>query len=252
MLLPDILEEIDYETLKSDTIALLKGFLDVEFLESDEAMLIIEALLYREMLLRARVNNSLRASYLFTATGSDLDNIVTGFKVIRLELESDEALRARALLSLNQFSTAGARGSYMYWAKSVSSDIKEVTVLTPTAGTVEIVYSSNIDYTLAIYEACNSDEVRPLCDTVVVTKSTVKTVDVALGIEILNGYDIILIRQSITEAFANLSLGIGDDLPLSKIYDTAHVEGVYRITSTLNFDIIANEREVIQPNIIFN
>jgi len=251
MLLPEIIEEIDYESLKKETLAYLKGFLTVEFLESDEVSLIIEAFLYREMLLRARINDSLRASYLFTATGADLDNITAGYKVTRLEGESDEALRDRALLSLNQFSTAGAKNSYIYWAKSVSSDIKEVKVISPTVGVVEIIYHSQKDYTNAIQTTCSGDDVRPLTDTVIVTKATVKIVDITLSIEILSGYDIITIRQAITEAFAALPIGIGDDLPLSKIYDTAHIEGVYRVT-TSSSDIIANEREVIQPNIIFN
>lgn len=251
MLLPNAIEEISYEKLKSETLTYLKNFFDVEFLESDEVSLIIEAFLYREMLLRARINESLRASYLFTAKGSDLDNIAAGYKVTRLENESDERLRERVLLSLNQFSTAGAKNSYIFWAKSVSSDIKEVKVISPSPGVVEIIYHSPVDRTQAILDACSADAVRPLTDSVIVTKAAIKPVDIALSIEVLSGYDIASVKAAIIDAFANLSLGIGSNLPLSKIYDTAHVEGVYKVT-TSSSDITANEREVIQPNIIFN
>jgi hypothetical protein len=83
-----------------------------------------------------------------------------------------------------------------------------------------------------------------------VTKATTLSPTITLGVEILSGYSIIDIRNSITTAFENLNLGTGEDLPLSKIYDTAHVMGVFRITTEAT-TIVANEREVIVPHIIF-
>lgn len=252
MLLPDSIEEIDYATLKAETLAHLSGFLEVAFLESDSVMLVVEAMLYREMLLRARINESLRASYLFTATGTNLDAVAYGYGAVRLEGEEDAPLRERCLLGFGRFSTAGAVQTYIYWAKSVHADIKEVQVLTPSAGVVEIVYLSATDRSGAILLACSSDAVRPLTDHVVVSRATIKAVSLSLGVEIQAGYDIVTTRARIVEAFASLALGVGDDLPLSKIYDTAHVEGVYKVTCTETADIIANEREVIQPMVIFN
>ncbi len=252
MELPDIIEEIEYEELKRETIESLYANLDIsnDFLESDSVMLVIEAFLYREMLLRARINASLRASYLYTATGRDLDNIAYGYGVTRLDTETDEALKTRCILSLTAHSTAGAKESYSYHAKSVSTAIKQVEILNPEAGVVEIVYLSETDFTTAIYSACNDESVRPLCDSIIVTKATTLSLTITLGVEILSGYSIIDIRNSITTAFGNLSLGIGEDLPLSKIYDTAHVLGVFRITTEAT-TIVANEREVIVPHIIF-
>ena len=255
MQLPDIIEEIDYETLQSDTLEFLKGLtvLETEFLESDPVMLVVESLLYREMLLRARINESLRASYLLTATGGNLDVIAYGYGVERLADESDERLRERCLLSLSRFSTAGAEDTYIYWAKTVSAQIKEATVLNPGAGAVEIVYHSDEDHTDAILATCSSDDVRPLSDQVSVTKATVKSKELYLTVELMDGYDIITVRNNITEAFGSLPLGIGDDLTLAQILHTAHVDGVYKVTETSeNGDRNANEREVIQPIIYFN
>jgi len=255
-LLPDIIEEISYDALKSDTLNYLstKTGLDVSFLESDQVMLIIEAFLYREMLMRARNNDIARASYLFTATGSDLDTKAYDYGVTRLEGESDDILRERCVLSLSRLSTAGARDTYIYWAKTVSSQIKEVNILTPAPGTVEIVYHADSDFTAEILEICSSDDVRPLTDQVLVTKANIVNTEITLSIEILEGYSIIDIRNNVTQAFASLSFGIGDDIPLSKILATAQdIAGVYKVTETSNNgDRIANEREVIQPIIHFN
>jgi len=253
-MLPNILEEIDYETLKRDTLTYLKPFIpDVSLLESDVAMLIIEALLYRDILLRARINASVRASYLFTATGEDLDAIAFGYGVNRLEGEGDEALRNRCVLSLYRFSTAGSRGSYVYWTKSVSSSIGEVTILTPTSGVVEIVYDADDDFSDAVFKACNDEAVRPLCDTVNVTRASRSITDIVLSITLLNGVSLILTRNTILQAFSSLKLGIGVDLPLSTIFSTASVTGIYKVViMNLSDDIVADDRTIIVPNIIFN
>ncbi|CUV65232.1 putative Baseplate J family protein [Sulfurovum sp. enrichment culture clone C5] len=252
MLVPKAIEEIDYDSLKNDIVEHLKEIRDIDivFLESDTFSLIVEAFIYREMLLRARINDALRASYIWTATSSDLDAIAALYGVSRLEDEEDDRLRERCILSLYAQSTAGSKKSYIFWTKSVSNNIKEVEILNPTAGVVEVVYHSDNDYTTEISNICSGDDVIPLCDTVIVTKATIVNANIELAIEILSDFNIIDIRNAIKESFGNLSLGIGADLPLSKIYDTAHVEGVYKVTTNA-IDVIANEREVIQPNIIF-
>jgi len=252
-MLPNIIEEIDYDTLKKDTLAYLKEFLpDVSFLESDVVMLIIEALLYRDILLRGRINASLRASYLYTATGSDLDTIAYGYGVSRLEGEDDEALRNRCVLGLSRFSTAGARDSYRYWAKSVSATIGEVVILSPEPGVVEVAYDADEDFDAAIFAQCNDENVRPLCDRVIVTKASRTVRDIVLSITLRDGADLIQTRNAIVVAFGALKLGIGADLPLSQIFSTASVNGIYKILITnLTDDIVADERTLIIPNIIF-
>ena len=248
------IEEIDYEALKSDTLAYLKPFIpDVTLLESDTAMLIIEALLYRDILLRARINASVRASYLFTAAGEDLDAIAFGYGVNRLEGEGDEALRNRCVLSLYRFSTAGSRGSYIYWTKSVSSSIGEVKILTPTSGVLEIVYDADTDFNADIEATCSDENVRPLCDTVIVNRASRSITDIILSISLHDGASLIPTRNTIVQAFSSLKLGIGVDLPLSTIFSTASVTGIYKVViMNLSDDIVADDRTIIVPNIIFN
>lgn len=74
--------------------------------------------------------------------------------------------------SMDAYSTAGARGGYIYWAKQVSSEITDVIAASPEAGVVKLYVLMN-DGTPAAEEmkarvlaACNADDVRPLTDHV--------------------------------------------------------------------------------------
>lgn len=85
---PKIIEELDFEKLLKDYEELFKSFFkeSVELLESDPFKAVLEALAYREMIIRARINESIKATYLHYASGSDLDNVVAnGYLITRLQ-----------------------------------------------------------------------------------------------------------------------------------------------------------------------
>lgn len=74
--------------------------------------------------------------------------------------------------SMDAYSTAGATGSYIYWAKQVSTEIKDVAAVSPTPGIVKL-YVLMDDGELAdeemkakVLAACSADERRPLTDWV--------------------------------------------------------------------------------------
>lgn len=76
--------------------------------------------------------------------------------------------------SMDAYSCAGARGSYIYFAKQVSTEIADVIANSPTPGVVKL-YVLMQDGTLATDEmksrvlaACSADNVRPLTDYVIV------------------------------------------------------------------------------------
>ena len=109
-----------------------------------------------------------------TATDSEFYNILR---------ESEDA-----------YSTAGPMGAYMYWSKSVSTDIKDVAAIMPKdpstgklmGGHVNI-YALMADGTIAsetikelILAACNDDKVRPLTDFVSVEDPGVVGYDITL------------------------------------------------------------------------
>lgn len=92
-----------------------------------------------------------------------------------------ELLRA----SMDSYSTAGARGAYIYFAKSVSTEIADVVANRPAAGEVAL-YALMDDGTIATTEvkaailaACDADERRPLTDDVSVGDPETVTYDIA-------------------------------------------------------------------------
>lgn len=87
---------------------------------------------------------------------------------------SDEEYYSLMRASQDAYSTAGAKGGYVYFAKRVSTEIEDVVANSPTAGEVNLYVIMN-DGSIAsegiksdVLAACNPDSVRPLTDHVVV------------------------------------------------------------------------------------
>ncbi len=86
----------------------------------------------------------------------------------------DDEFYEQLINSEDAWSSAGPKGAYKYFAKSVSTDIADVVVNSPDPGEVAI-YALMNDGTKAssavkalISAACNDNDVRPLTDTVIV------------------------------------------------------------------------------------
>lgn len=86
--------------------------------------------------------------------------------------------------SQDAYSTAGPMGGYIYFARSVSTEITDVVANSPAAGVVAI-YSLMRDGTIAeeeiknsVLAACNPDDVRPLTDLVTVGDPELVSYDV--------------------------------------------------------------------------
>lgn len=92
--------------------------------------------------------------------------------------ESDSAYRERIRLGVNQFSTAGSRDSYEYWARSASAQIADVFITSPAPGEVDVyVLLQNGELPSqeildAVDGILNADSVRPLTDLVTVSAPT--------------------------------------------------------------------------------
>lgn len=88
------------------------------------------------------------------------------------DVESDAQLRERIKLAPSQYSSAGSRSSYKFYAKSANAMITDVSVSSPVPGSVLIVPLTNEEETPAqvitdVYNVCNAENVRPLTDTVI-------------------------------------------------------------------------------------
>ncbi|HIC3980392.1 TPA: baseplate J/gp47 family protein [Campylobacter jejuni] len=129
---PQIIEELDYEKLLKAYEELFKSFLkdNVELLESDPFKAILEALAYREMIIRARINESIKATYLHYAKGSDLDNVVAnGYLIQRLKGVKPAAKVEFELNTLLTYDVIIPKGAIFSNEKADLATLKEEVVI---------------------------------------------------------------------------------------------------------------------------
>lgn len=169
------------------------------------------------------------------------------------DLESDNALRARAVLSLERFSTAGASGAYKFHALSSSAKVKDCVALNGGAGIVNIYIQSidESDISSEVLSYLSSDEKRPLTDSVKVYMATKKNVVVKAVLELTD----MLNQANINSCINGAQLPLGQDLNLSFLYSNLHISGVYRArieqirvdgVSSAIADIIATPTQYIE------
>jgi phage-related baseplate assembly protein len=122
---PDIVERLDFEAIRSELLADYQvrwpGY--TAALESDPVVKLIEVAAYRELLLRARINDAAHAGLLSSAFGADLDALAARYNTARLQGETDAALRRRAHIAYHQVASAGSRERWIYHALSSSPGV---------------------------------------------------------------------------------------------------------------------------------
>jgi phage-related baseplate assembly protein len=219
---PDAVETIDYETILAARKArLIERFPDAAptlELESEPLVALLEENAYLEMTLRQRVNDSVLAVLLATATGSMLDHLGTLTDTQRLAGESDATLRARIQQAPYAFSSAGPVGAYLKHARQAHADVLDAAVSSPTPGEVLVTILSRAadgaaspSLLATVLAALSGETVRPLNDRVSVVGATVTTYQVIAAIEIGAGPE-----TAVVAAAANAAVW-------------AHVKQAYRL-----------------------
>jgi phage-related baseplate assembly protein len=159
------------------------------------------------------------------------------------DIETDESLRERIKLAPARYSTAGSRGGYLYYARSASPAITDVSVSSPAEepGRVVITVLTNEPggasptVLAAVAAACNADTVRPLTDIVSVQAATrvAYAIDVFIFIENtgVNGEEIEEKIEKILRTFAaEKEAKLGSDIVVSHIVQKClAVDGVYDV-----------------------
>ena len=188
---PQVLETLRFETVFD---ALLRDF-QMRYpqysalLASDPAIKLIEVAAYRELLLRARINEAARANLLAFAVGNDLEHLGAFYGVTRLPQEQDEPLRRRIRARIMGFANAGGAAHYRYWALSASPEVADVAVDSPGPGRVRISvlptgHSDTVPEALleTVRATVLRDDVRVLTDTVEVVPVSLVPVTVSAQI----------------------------------------------------------------------
>ncbi len=205
----DLIETIDYEDILADQIAWVTATwdafragrpeipaLDTLVLETEPITIVLQAVAYRETLLRALVNDKARAVLLAYSTGTDLDHLGALFSTKRREIaegvfQTDEEYREEIQLAPEAFSVAGPEGAYVYFARRSHPSIVDVAALHPHTNRIDVVLLSRSGDGTASDEAITAAHIalspktsRPLTDDVRVRSASVvgTTIEVTLRV----------------------------------------------------------------------
>lgn len=255
---PDAIETLDFEAILAEmtaaVTAVAPGLADDLARESSLPSIVLQAVAYRELLLRARVNDGVRAVTLARATGADLDNLAALYGVARLVtdpgdpdadppepavLEDDETFRARVQLAPEGWAAAGPIGAYRFHALSADGAVKDVTVASPAPGDVAVTILSRTGDGTAdaalidtVELALNAENVRPLCDTVSVASAAIQSYAIEATLTFLPGAGKAVVMaeaQAAAEAWADSQHLLGRDVTRSGIFAALHRPGVQNV-----------------------
>lgn len=256
---PDIIETLDYEAIvtemRDDLVARFPAIVGVIDLESEPARKLIEAFAYRELLLRARINDSARAVLLASSYGSNLDHLGALFATARQPNETDDRFRRRIQLAPEAFSVAGPKGAYQYHALTVAPWARDVSAVMTAPGTVRVtMLKEGADPVptpaelQSVLIALRDDAVRPLTDVVQVLGPQVMPVTIDARLTLYPGPDGTLVQTRATAALSewlerNRMLGM--NLRRSAIFARLHQEGVHSVELLAPAeDVVLDENQV--------
>ncbi|HHT0453417.1 baseplate J/gp47 family protein [Klebsiella pneumoniae subsp. pneumoniae] len=257
---PTIIEALDFETILTDVKAVMVAAFPEDqrasvaaalTLESEPLNIIAQAIAYRELLLRQRINEGVAACMLSHATGDDLDNIAANLDTQRLVTteatdttdavtESDEAFRLRAQSAFEGMSVAGPSAAYEYFARSASGKVADARASSPSPAEVIIAVlstegdgSASPELITAVTTAVNDEEVRPLGDRVTVRSAEIVDYEIDATLYLYPGPEsepIINAADASLQRFLKANdRKISRDVARSAISAALHVQGVQRV-----------------------
>lgn len=207
---PEVIRELDYEAIVSRQNTTFRSqwatvraanpdlpAYDVEMLETDPAVIGNQSESYRELLLRADLNDAARANLLAFAKASDLDHLAAFHDVVRMDGELDDRLKTRIILAIQGRSTGGPPARYRYVA--MTADIRVESAIAYRVGHSPVVHVAAFSTApdgvasaelLAIVDAAlQADDVRLVNDTIVVATAVRTTVNIAADIWLMPDAD---------------------------------------------------------------
>ena len=247
---PKVVQELDFETILDarleDLKARLPGF--DALLESDPAVKLAQTDAWRELLLRADINDSARSVMLAFASGSDLDHLAALFEVERrvivpatdtepAVLESDSELRARIQIAPETLPHAGVTGGF-YRAKALAADasLKDVRAISRGGGHVDVVLLSREgdgtvahELVAAISGIFTAEDATQLTDIVSVRAAAIVPYSAQIHLQLAGGPDPALVAQeaeAAIRAHAARRHAIGKPVFAQQLAAAASVGGV--------------------------
>lgn len=221
---PKVVEELSFETIvaaiKADLTARLPEIAPTLEIETAVVTKLIQACAYRELLLRARINDAARSVMLAFAQGEDLDQIGGTFGVERLivtpatpndpvVMEDDERFRYRIQLGIIAYSVAGPIEAYIYHALTADPTISDAAVNNPFENRVDLtILSANGDgvatseQLAAVVAALSPETARPLTDDLRVRSASIVNQTISVLIRLRRGPSPATIQAAAISAIA--------------------------------------------------
>lgn len=258
---PAVIEALDFETLlaarKAKMVSLWPVAEQVAIaarleLESEPLTKLLQENVYRELLLRQRVNEAALATMLAKATGTDLEQIAAGVNLTRLVvtpanpsavpptaavMETDDALRERVQMAWEGLSVAGPRNAYILHARNASGQVADASATSPSPAAVTVTVqaltgdgTASADLLDTVSKALNDEDVRPVGDRLTVQSAQILRYQVTAILHLANtGAEaevILATAKKNLAAYVNQRRRLGVRIPRSGIDAALHVAGV--------------------------
>lgn len=243
---PRIIEEISYEARLAALRAKLIDIFaqngveyNVENLETDPLQILLQVAAYQDMMLRQRVNEAIRATFLAYAVGTDLDILAHWYDVSRLAGEDDIRLRNRIILAIRGRSTGGTEARYKSIA--MESDIQVADVAVYTVGrdpTIRVAVFSTEPGGVAsqplltkVNTALQSPDVRMVNDVILVESAAQQLVNISANIWLLPQASdgLIATAEARLRSAWTREMLLGRDVTRSFVVAQLQVDGVQRV-----------------------
>ena len=263
---PTVIESLNYEAILAERKQYLISLYPPEeqesitatlALESEPIVKLLQESAYRELLLRNRVNAAAAAVMLAFAKGADLDQIGANYGCARLVItaaddtavppveavyESDDDYRYRIQMSLDSYTTAGSKESYIYHGLSADGDVKDIEPVSPSPGVVTIYVLSRTGDGSASEEliekvgaALNEESIRPMTDQVTVQSAAILNYTIDAELVLLPGPDQSVVQAAAVSAlteYTEAQKKLGYDITLDGIYKALRQTGVQKVNLT--------------------
>lgn len=253
---PLVIEALSFEEIYSQMAGSLQALIgDSAFdalVESDPAIKVLQVAAYRELGIRARINDAARAVMPAYATGADLDHLAALLGITRLVIteadeetgstaiyESDDDFRSRLVLAPEGYSVAGPEGAYIFHARSADGDVLDASATSPSPGEVVVTILSRTgdgtapDDLIDLVAAHVSDDARrPLTDNVTVQGAQIVGYAVHAEITTFAGPDGSIVLDDARrrlDSYIERSHRIGLDVTRAGLFGALVTEGVQNV-----------------------
>jgi len=256
---PDIVDELDYETILAEKKARLVSLYPREQkaeiaaaleLESEPMVKLLQEAAYEKMLLLALMNEKARGLLLAYAKRTTLEHIAALFDVERLLVspgdpdkgidpvyEDDDSLRERVQLAPRGFSVAGPTDAYVFHARAADGRVKAATAYSPSPCVMIVTVLSREGDGTASQELIDIvkkalEKKRPQADEVIVQSAKIVRYAIRATLRFFDGPDrAVALAEALkkTQQFADSMHRPGSEITKDGLYASMRVAGVQKV-----------------------